>query len=55
MSKVLTIGPDYKKLRGGIAAVLSTYAKYDPNFLFLPTYSSEKNFLNIIFLPWFVI
>lgn len=48
---ILTIGPDYKKLKGGIASVLSVYAKYDPIFSFLPSYSSENNFLNILWFP----
>jgi len=49
--KALTIGPDYRTLKGGIASVLSVYAKYDPVFKFLPTYSSENNFLNILGFP----
>lgn len=49
---VLTIGPDYKKLGGGIASVLSTYAKYDNNFRFMPTYSSENNIINILLFPF---
>ncbi|CUV66435.1 conserved membrane hypothetical protein [Sulfurovum sp. enrichment culture clone C5] len=51
MYRVLTIGPDYKTLKGGIASVLSVYAKYDKSFKFLPTYSSENNFKNILLFP----
>jgi len=51
MLKVLTIGPDYRTLKGGIASVLSVYAKYDRLFKFLPTYSSENNFKNILLFP----
>lgn len=47
----MTIGPDYKTLKGGIASVLSVYAKYDKSFKFLPTYSSENNFKNILLFP----
>lgn len=50
-NKVLTIGPDYKTLKGGVASVLSVYAKYDINFRFLPTYSSENNVVNILMFP----
>ena len=55
MPRVLTIGPDYQRLGGGIVAVLSTYAKYDYKFRFLPTYNSENNIINIIFFPWLVL
>ncbi len=55
MSKVLTIGPDYTKLGGGIVSVLSTYAKSDDQFDFLPTYSSENNIVNILEFPFKVI
>jgi glycosyltransferase involved in cell wall biosynthesis len=51
MNKILTIGPDYKTLKGGVASVLSVYAKYDKSFKFLPTYSSEKNILNVLLFP----
>lgn len=51
-NKVLTIGPDYKTLKGGIASVLSVYAKYDNTFCFLPTYSSENNFINLLSFPF---
>ena len=51
MKKVLTIGPDYRTLKGGIASVLEVYAKYDKTFTFLPTYSSENNFKNILLFP----
>lgn len=54
MKRILTIGPNYRTLGGGIAAVLSTYAKYDKNFDFMPTYSSENNVLNIFLFPWSV-
>lgn len=49
--KVLTIGPDYRTIHGGIVAVISTYSKYYKGFKFLPTYSSENNILNIINFP----
>ena len=51
MKQVLTIGPDYHTLKGGIASVLSVYADYDKNFTFLPTYSSENNIVNILISP----
>ena len=51
MTKILTIGPDYKTLKGGIASVLEVYAKYDEAFKFLPTYSSENNIVNILMFP----
>jgi len=49
---VLTIGPDYKTLKGGIASVLEVYSKYDKEFTFLPTYSSENTVKNILFFPF---
>lgn len=36
--KILTVGPDYKDHRGGIGAVLSTYASFYESFNFIPTY-----------------
>jgi len=51
MFNVLTIGPDYRTLKGGVASVLEVYAKYDKLFTFLPTYSSENNLINILLFP----
>ncbi len=51
MTKILTIGPDYKTLKGGIASVLEVYAKCDKSFKFLPTYSSENNIINLLIFP----
>ena len=51
MINVLTIGPDYRTLKGGIASVLEVYAKYDKSFTFLPTYSSENNLKNVLLFP----
>jgi len=48
---ILTIGPDYKTLKGGIASVLEVYSKYDAQFKFLPTHSSESTIKNILFFP----
>ena len=45
---VLTIGPDYKTLKGGIASVLEVYSKYDEQFKFLPTHSSKSTIKNIL-------
>lgn len=50
-NKILSIGPDYRTLKGGIVSVLSVYSKYDPTFKFLSTYSSENNVLNILWFP----
>lgn len=51
MKQVLTIGPDYHTLKGGIASVLSVYTEYDKSFTFLPTYSGENNIVNILMFP----
>jgi len=51
-TRVLTIGPDYRTLKGGIASVLKVYSKYDKEFKFLPTYSSENTVKNILFFPF---
>jgi len=48
---VLTIGPDYRTLKGGIASVLEVYSKYDKEFKFLPTHSSESTIKNILVFP----
>jgi len=48
---VLTIGPDYRTLKGGIASVLEVYSKYDKEFKFLPTHSSESTIKNILIFP----
>ena len=48
---VLTIGPDYKTLKGGIASVLEVYSKYDEQFKFLPTHSSKSTIKNILVFP----
>lgn len=53
--QVLTIGPNYKTLGGGIVSVLSTYAEYDKDFLFLPTFESENNLRNILKFPLLVL
>ena len=52
-NKILTIGPDYTRLHGGIASLIAVYAQYDKNFKFLPTYSSECNIKNILLFPFF--
>lgn len=49
--QVLTIGPNYKYLGGGIVSVLSTYAKFNKDFIFMPTFNSENNFINILQYP----
>lgn len=51
MIKVLTIGPDYKKLRGGIASLLKTYEDIIPSFRFKETYSYENNIKNVLLFP----
>lgn len=51
MIKILTIGPDYKNLKGGIASLLKTYETNNSNFMFKETYSSENNILNIFLFP----
>lgn len=51
MINILTIGPDYKKLRGGIASLLKTYELNNANFMFKETYSYENNIINIILFP----
>jgi len=51
MRKILTIGPDYRTLKGGVASVLEVYSKYDKKFTFLPTYSSENNIINVLKFP----
>lgn len=51
MIKILTIGPDYKKLKGGIASLLNTYSINDSNFMFKETYSYENNIVNIVLFP----
>lgn len=49
--EVLTIGPDYRTLKGGIVSVLRTYATHDDTFTFLPSYSSENNVKNLLAFP----
>ena len=49
--KVLTIGPDYRTIHGGVVAVMSTYADYSKDFKFMPTYSSENNIINVLMYP----
>ncbi|TDG12880.1 glycosyltransferase family 1 protein [Seongchinamella unica] len=49
--RVLTVGPDYRLLRGGIASVLSSYKKFDPNFLFLPSVNHENKIVKLIRFP----
>ena len=51
--KVLTLGPDYRTLKGGIASLLDVYAKNDLSFKFLPTYSYENNLVNILLFPYY--
>ena len=48
---VLTIGPDYRTLKGGIASVLEVYSNHDKQFKFLPTHSSESTIKNILLFP----
>lgn len=49
----MTIGPDYRVLKGGIASLLEVYAKNDSSFKFLPTYSYENNIINVILFPFY--
>jgi glycosyltransferase involved in cell wall biosynthesis len=51
IQKVLTIGPDFRSIHGGVVAVMSTYAEYIKDFKFMPTYSSENNLLNLLIYP----
>lgn len=51
MYKVLTIGPNYRTIHGGVVAVMSTYADYSKDFKFMPTYSTENNLVNLLMYP----
>lgn len=44
-SKILTIGPDYRRHKGGVAAVIRTLSQYFEDFNFISTYKEGSVFL----------